>query len=114
MGPSKLWIVKDFAGMFCAMFTVLLILFADVAVCVMNIFPWYDYAITPQSLFFTVTYNAFLFMALWSHFTAMTSDPGFLSFFFSFFSFFIFIFFSFHFSFFFFLPFNFPLFLLPF
>jgi len=43
---------------------------------VMSVWPWYGYAITPQSVFLTVTFNMALAMAMWSHYKAMTSDPG--------------------------------------
>ena len=76
MSPRRLWVVKDAAGIVCASMTLGLIVFGEFSVVVMTILPWFEYRITSASILLTFLFNSVLFLALWSHLMALTTDPG--------------------------------------
>lgn len=70
---GRIWLVKDCCGLVCAAMTWGLVLFAEYAFLVLFFIPG-QFSL---SLFLdTIFFNGFAFLALFSHFRAMTSDPG--------------------------------------
>ena len=70
------WYVRDCAGIFCSSFAIMLTLFGTYAMIFGSILPSYSNEITLGSLFHCTLFSFLSFMALWSHWKCMTTDPG--------------------------------------
>lgn len=69
---SRIWFVKDVCGLICAIFTWLLILYAQYVVLVVILIP--D-DMGPYKILNTLLYEALTFLAITSHLRTMFTDP---------------------------------------
>lgn len=74
---SRLWVVKDACGILCAMFTWLLIAYAEFVVVVVILLPSRD---TIHSIINTTVFQFFVVLAVAAHLRTMLSDPVMLAF----------------------------------
>ncbi|XP_035680174.1 palmitoyltransferase ZDHHC3-like isoform X1 [Branchiostoma floridae] len=70
---GKVWFVKDGCGVTCAVFTYLLVLYAEFVVMGVILFPSNSLV---YSIINAVIFNFFAFLAVASHVKAMLTDPG--------------------------------------
>jgi len=75
--------IKDFAGILCSSLGALALLFGDYVVCIEMLLPWSSYTPTAGVIINIIFFNILVGLTYWSHYKAITSDPGLI---FSFFS----------------------------
>ena len=71
-GPIHLWLVKDICGIICAVFTWLLVFYAEWVICTVMIWPA---PTTIHNLFHGAIFQMLAFLAVASHIRAMLTDP---------------------------------------
>merc|ERR1711871_365268 len=71
---AKRWLNVEPCGLMCGMTTWFLLYYGVFAVTAKLVYPWLG--LSYLGLFFIITFDGLSLLAMYSHFAAMTTDPG--------------------------------------